>query len=70
MRQVSAQIKALEKDQGEMEVHIQQLMMSLPNMPHHTVPEGTDDTDNPVVRQVGQLPTKEDEQQYLSKQHS
>lgn len=56
MRQVSAQIKTLEKDQGEMEAHIHRLMMRLPNMTHHTVPEGKDSTCNPVVRKIGQPP--------------
>ncbi len=56
MRQVSAQIKALEKDRGEMETRIHDLMMQLPNMPHPSVPAGRDSTQNPVVRQVGQPP--------------
>jgi len=56
MRQVSAQIKALEKDRGEMETRIHGLVMQLPNMPHPSVPAGRDSTQNPVVRQVGQPP--------------
>lgn len=54
MREVSVRIKALEQSLAEYESRINEILIRIPNMPHESVPEGKDETDNPVVRHVGQ----------------
>jgi seryl-tRNA synthetase len=54
MRQVASRIKALEQDLSEIEEALSRILMSLPNLPHPSVPLGRDSADNPVVRQVGE----------------
>jgi len=56
MRDVSSQIKGLETKLGESETVIEDLIMAVPNIPHGSVPVGKDETDNPVVRTVGDPP--------------
>ncbi len=56
MREVSTRIKALEKGLAEIEEKTGAVLMSLPNIPHESVPEGRDESDNQVVREVGELP--------------
>lgn len=57
MRDVSATIKGLEKELGESESAIDEMVMAIPNIPHDTVPVGKDEMDNPVVKTVGE-PTR------------
>jgi seryl-tRNA synthetase len=54
MRDVSATIKGLEKDLGESESAIGEMIMAMPNIPHDTVPVGKDEADNPVIKTVGE----------------
>jgi seryl-tRNA synthetase len=54
MRAVSSAIKDLEKDLAECDSVIDEMIMAMPNIPHETVPVGRDETDNPVVRTVGE----------------
>lgn len=56
MRDVSARIKALEKELAGIEEKASAVIMSLPNIPHESVPQGRNETDNPVEKQVGQVP--------------
>jgi seryl-tRNA synthetase len=56
MRAVSSRIKDLEKKLSENQAIIDDILLGLPNIPHATVPIGDDETDNPVVRTVGELP--------------
>ena len=53
MRVVSTTIKGLEKEVAESESAIGEMMVSLPNIPHESVPVGKDETDNPEVKTVG-----------------
>lgn len=53
MRDVSAAIKNLEKDLAESDSFIDEMIMGMPNIPHASVPVGKDETDNPVVKTVG-----------------
>ncbi len=53
MREVAARIKALEAELSGYEEKIQEILFSLPNIPHESVPFGKDENDNPVVRSVG-----------------
>ncbi len=56
MRQVSEKIKSLEKILSEDEKIIQTMLMGMPNIPHHSVPLGKDETDNPVIKKIGDPP--------------
>ena len=56
MRSVSARIKELDKQMAENQATLADLLMGIPNIPHPSVPPGADETDNPVVRTVGELP--------------
>jgi seryl-tRNA synthetase len=56
MRTVAARIKELEKDLNEIEEAVGAFLAGLPNIPHPTVPVGRDETDNPVVKQEGEVP--------------
>ncbi|MBC2735509.1 MAG: serine--tRNA ligase [Desulfobacteraceae bacterium] len=53
MREVSSQIKALDRTLSENEAVMQTILMQIPNIPHVTVPIGQDENDNPVLRTVG-----------------
>ena len=56
MREVSSKIKELDKRLSKNEETIDAFLLGLPNIAHPSVPIGADETDNPVVRQVGELP--------------
>ena len=56
MREVSGRIKTLEKDLTESETAVKEIIMGLPNIPHESVPVGRDESDNPVVKTVGDPP--------------
>lgn len=56
MRDVSARIKNLESELAGYDEKIQEILINLPNIPHETVPDGRDENDNPVVREVGDPP--------------
>lgn len=53
MRQVSEQIKALDKVLSETESFIENFMITLPNIPHTDVPLGLTEDDNRLEKQVG-----------------
>jgi seryl-tRNA synthetase len=54
MRDVSTTIKDLEKDLGEGESAIDEMIMAMPNIPHDSVPVGKNEADNPLVKTVGE----------------
>jgi seryl-tRNA synthetase len=54
MRDVSTTIKNLEKDLSEGESAIDEMIMAMPNIPHASVPVGKTETENPVVKTVGE----------------
>ncbi len=56
MRAVAGRIKALEKELADIEEKTSAVLMSLPNIPHASVPVGGDEADNEVVKQVGEVP--------------
>ena len=58
-RQLSQQIKSLDEDLRAVEEALQQELLSLPNMPHPSVPVGPDESANVFVRSHGQ-PTQFD----------
>jgi seryl-tRNA synthetase len=56
MREVSSKIKALDKALAEILETFEKILLRLPNIPHASVPLGKDETDNPVIRTVGDPP--------------
>ncbi|MGD8519633.1 MAG: serine--tRNA ligase [Desulfobacterales bacterium] len=56
MRDVGTQIKELDKNLAEKQEQLDKILLGLPNLPHASVPKGKDETDNPVVRTVGEPP--------------
>jgi len=56
MRAVSSKIKELDKQLAENQASLADILLGIPNIPHPSVPLGADETDNPVVRTVGELP--------------
>ena len=53
---VDAQITAMEKEVGQLEAKVHNLLMTLPNLLHETVPYGTSDQDNVEVKAWGKKP--------------
>jgi len=56
MREVSSRIKELEKAFGQSEEMLEKILLGLPNIPHSSVPVGKDESENPVIKTVGELP--------------
>jgi seryl-tRNA synthetase len=56
MRDVASQIKELDKNLAEKQEELDKILLGLPNLPHASVPKGKDESDNPVVRTVGEPP--------------
>ena len=56
MRDVSSKIKVLDKALTENLETFDKILMGLPNIPHASVPVGKDETDNPVIKTVGEPP--------------
>lgn len=54
MQQVSQDIKTLEKTAKDAEAELHELLIVLPNKAHDSVPEGKSETDNVVVKTVGE----------------
>ncbi len=52
-RKIGEKIKALEEELREVEARLHEFMLSLPNIPHETVPVGSDEGDNVEVRRWG-----------------
>lgn len=59
MRSVAARIKKLEVSLTDSEKQIKQIIMSIPNIPHASVPVGRDESENPVIKHVGTPPVFE-----------
>ena len=56
MREVSSKIKALDKALAETLETFERILLGLPNIPHPSVPVGKDETDNSVIKTVGDPP--------------
>ncbi len=63
MREVSSQIKELDKKLSKNEETINDFLLGLPNIAHSSVPIGANEADNPVVRKIGKLPEFESDPQ-------
>ncbi len=56
MREVGEKIAAYDKELKEIEEKLEQIMLSIPNIPHESVPIGEDEEDNVEVRKWGEIP--------------
>ncbi|GAA0608593.1 serine--tRNA ligase [Virgibacillus siamensis] len=56
MREVGEQISALDKELKEIQEKLNHMMLSIPNIPHETVPVGEDEDDNVEARKWGETP--------------
>ncbi len=56
MKEVSRRIKELDKTVSSLEAEIREMLISIPNIPHESVPVGEDENDNVEVRRWGELP--------------
>ena len=56
MKKVSQEIKDLDKIVEEKEKALQDFLLIIPNLPHHTVPKGTGSSENAEVRRWGEIP--------------
>ena len=54
MRGVSDRIKSLEAESRQVEENIRTALLELPNLPRKEVPAGVDETDNVVIKTVGE----------------
>jgi len=54
MREVGDRIAALDKQIAEVEQDLNELMLTVPNLPDPGVPVGRDESENPVIRVAGQ----------------
>ncbi len=59
MKTLSASVKAKESELKEVEERWNELALSIPNLPHESVPEGKDETQNVEVGQWGAIPEKQ-----------
>ena len=57
MKEVGARIKELEGQLNQVQESLQKLLITIPNIPHHTVPPGQGEEDNPVVSTWGDPPS-------------
>ena len=60
MRAVGDEIGALDAQVSETEARLQELILTIPNLPDPRVPEGADDRENVEIKRVGQETTAED----------
>lgn len=54
MRRISDTIKSSDAELKEVELKISDIILTIPNMPHQSVPVGSDETANPVIRTFGE----------------
>ncbi len=53
LRTVSDEISVLDREIAELEEKQKIILLSIPNIPHESVPEGKDDEDNTEIRRIG-----------------
>ncbi len=56
MKEVGQRIKELEQKLGKVEEQLKALLITIPNLPHESVPVGEGEEDNPVVATWGEPP--------------
>jgi seryl-tRNA synthetase len=55
MKAISSEIKEIEKSLDDIESQLRQLLMLVPNIPHSSVPVGSDPQANRIIRTFGQV---------------
>lgn len=55
--ELKKRVSELEAEQREIEAKLFEIELEFPNLPHDSVPDGDDETQNPVVREWGEKPT-------------
>jgi len=56
MREVSQRVKGLDDELRGVEEELQQILLTVPNIPHQSVPHGASETDNVEVKKWGEPP--------------
>ncbi len=56
MRDVSGKIKILDKSLSDYEAKVKEIIISLPNIPHSSVPAGKNENDNKIEKHSGNIP--------------
>jgi len=56
MKKVSQEMKDLDRIAEEKEKALQEFLLVIPNLPHNSVPKGTDASENEEVRRWGEIP--------------
>jgi seryl-tRNA synthetase len=56
MKELSSQVKALDEDLKSVEQETNDFLLTIPNMPHDSVPVGKTEEDNETVRTWGEVP--------------
>lgn len=56
MQALSAEIKELDSRLNSIDQELQEILVTLPNLPHESVPVGEDEEDNVEIRRWGQVP--------------
>ncbi|WP_079529059.1 serine--tRNA ligase [Halobacillus hunanensis] len=59
MRQVGDRIKELDQELKQVEEQLETLLLSIPNIPHESVPVGEDEDDNVEAKTWGEIPSFE-----------
>jgi seryl-tRNA synthetase len=54
---LNLEIKTLGRSQRELRAWLEDFLLNLPNIPHHSVPIGTSEKDNVTIKHWGQKPT-------------
>ncbi len=57
MREVGDKIKTIDEELRKIEADFELVMLSIPNIPHESVPVGTSEDDNQTLRTWGEVPT-------------
>lgn len=56
MRDVASKIKEMDKTLNGIQERLDSILLGLPNIPHSSVPIGKDESENPVIKTVGEPP--------------
>jgi len=54
MKELGARVKELDEKLAALEAEMEAMLMGIPNIPHESVPEGADDSDNEELRRHGE----------------
>jgi seryl-tRNA synthetase len=57
MALIKDRVKLLEDDHRKLEEQIEEILLRIPNLPHDSVPAGTTDADNVVLKEGGSMPS-------------